>query len=146
MKLKELVKIRGNYFKIMKIIKGYPPNYDKIAKRFDLSGKSVVFTYDGVLYDPSGGEIAPDLMVHEEVHARLQKVIGTVRWWERYLENDKFRLMQEIFAYRAQYQYAQDNYNRNDRRRLLQHISKDLSSDLYGKLITKEEAKEAITG
>ena len=130
----------------MKLEYKYPPNYDLLCKHFPIKGKrGVVFTYGDTLYVPDKGEITEDLYAHEETHTKQQSEIGIEEWWEKYIENVEFRLSQEVEAYRNQYQYAIENYNRPQRRRLLQHISRDLASPMYGSLVSKEEAKSLIT-
>jgi len=53
-------------------------------------------------------------------------------------------LSQELEAYRNQYKYAQINYGRKLRRKLLDHIAKDLSSAIYGNIIIKSEVIKSI--
>lgn len=112
--------------------------------KFDLHGFNPVFTYGDILYNPTGGEISDDLMAHEETHAKQQSVYGVQDWWTRYLKDDTFRMTQELEAYRAQYKHAQI-YPRQVRRQLLDTISSNLSSRLYGKIVKKKEAKELIS-
>lgn len=131
----------------MKIVNQLPPNIDAIRRRFQLDGfPTVVFTYGDTLYNPTGLEIPPDLMAHEETHAKQQSILGVEQWWALYLENDSFRLSQEVEAYKEQYQYTLGRYNRDSRRQVLSHIIRNLSSGLYGKIINKQTAKELIYG
>lgn len=125
----------------MRIVRGTPPNYIKIRDRFNLGTKNVVFTYGNTLYNPTGGVISHHLMEHEKTHAKQQEVMGVEQWWDRYLLDDQFRLRQELEAYRAQYRSLK---SRPERRRVLMKISKDLASSIYGKIISKEQAKELI--
>ena len=126
----------------MKIIYEYPPNIEKIREHFPIKS-GIIFTYGGELYNPDKGNISADLMAHEETHV-AQQGNDPDKWWDRYFIDDAFRLEQETEAYRNQYKYSLENYNRAGRKRLLKKISKDLSSPLYGNLITENEAKEAI--
>ena len=128
----------------MKIIVDYPPNIAEIRKRFDLEGFNLVFAYGNILYNPSGQEISEDLMVHEETHQKQQFIYGVGDWWVRYLNDDGFRLSQEVEAYREQYKFIKENYDRARRREKLHEIAKVLASKLYGKIINKQEAKELI--
>jgi len=122
----------------------FPPNIRDIMNKFDLYGFNPVFTYGDILYNPSGGEISPDLMAHEETHARQQSVYGVGDWWTRYLKDDTFRMTQELEAYREQYKHAVENYPRAVRRHLLDTVASNLSSKLYGKIVKKKQAKELI--
>ena len=131
----------------MKVVKSFPPNYREICKHFPVGGKiNIVFTYGDKLYNPAGGEITPDLFAHEETHTRQQEKIGIEEWWDGYCNDTQFRLGQETEAYQNQYKYAVKHYNRAERRRLLDRISKDLASPIYGGIITKQEAKVKIKG
>jgi len=127
----------------MKIVFKYPPNIKRIKEHFPIK-RGVIFTYGNRLYNPDRGEIDDALMVHEETHT-AQQGNNPDEWWDRYFIDKAFRLEQETEAYQNQYKYALDNYNRASRKRLLRQISKDLSSSLYGNLITEKEAKEIIT-
>lgn len=130
----------------MKIIDDYPPNYKEIADTFNLTGRpGIVFTYGDVLYNPSGAKIDLHLMKHEETHMHEQRKIGRDAWWKRYLVDQEFRLEQELKAYRAQHKCLKQNYPRDYRRLVTQQIAKDLSSKMYGNIVTKEEAKRLIT-
>ena len=134
--------LNGFYLKIVNL---FPPNYGDIVKKFPIRGRrDVVFTYGDKLYNPYKGEIPIDLLIHEKVHSIQQSKQGKVSWWEQYLEDKQFRLEQELEAYQAQYKYALDNYEEKYTNRLLEKVSDDLSSSLYGGIITKKEALNKI--
>lgn len=130
----------------MKIKHKYPPNYQEIIEHFptveNMTG--VIFTYGNKLYVPGGENIPDDLMKHEETHQRQQMEMGIDEWWNRYFEDAEFRLDQEVEAYRNQYKYARENYDRADYRQLLKKIAKDLSRPMYGSIINKKEAVKLI--
>jgi hypothetical protein len=42
------------------------------------------------------------LIAHEREHAERMRQMGTLRWWWRYLTNGRFRLREEVRAYRMQ--------------------------------------------
>lgn len=129
----------------MKIVNDFPPNIEAIRKRFEMTGfPTAIFAYGDTLYNPSGMEIPPDLIAHEELHSKQQEIYGLQDWWTRYLEDDAFRLGQEVEAYRKQYEYAKEKYNRDQRRWVLNEIVKNLSSKLYGNVINKKRAKDLI--
>lgn len=131
----------------MKILRAFPPNYEKIAKRFNLKGKIVVFTYGDILYNPYNGDIPDHLLAHEQIHAEQQKKFPIVEaWWDKYMADDKFRLDQEVEAYRAQYQYASAYMSKKLLQNLLIKIATDLSSPVYGSMINYETAKSLILG
>lgn len=131
----------------MNIIYDYPPNYKKIADTFNIKdNEGVIFTYGNDLYVPDGERILIDkpLIKHEKVHARQQKKIGIGLWWERFLEDADFRFTQELEAYREQYR-AMAGLTLQQRLGYLDHIASDLSGEMYGNLMTKDEAVAAIT-
>lgn len=131
----------------MNIIYDYPPNYKAIAAAFNIKDhQNVIFTYGNDLYVPAGERIIIDkpLTKHEETHSRQQKAIGIETWWERFLEDPGFRFQQELEAYRNQYR-AMAGLSLADRLGYLDHICKDLSGEIYGNIVTFEEAKAAIT-
>lgn len=131
----------------MKVINDYPPNYSRIAEAFDLAGRSVVFTYGDVLYNPHRGNIKAHLLRHEEVHSRQQAAYpgGPAAWWERYLADPDFRFRQEVEAYAAQYSYYCDlKSNRWKQLEFLDSIAGDLSSKIYGSICSPEKARSAI--
>jgi hypothetical protein len=125
----------------VRIVRGYPPNYAEIRERLSPSPRAV-FAYGDVIYSPSGRAVSLDLVVHEEVHSRQQELVGGPEsWWRRYIDDPAFRLEQEVEAYRAQYRVAS---SRSERRYLLLHICRDLSSRMYGNLVTSAEARALV--
>ena len=130
----------------MNIVKGYPPNYNKIKKKFDFGNRYVVFTYGEILFNPAGVVIPPHLHIHEQTHSKQQSIVKPEVWWDKFLEDKKFRLDQEIEAYREQYKFIKSAHNRHDRRMLLKQISQDLGSGMYGNIVKKKEAEELIKG
>lgn len=131
----------------MEIVYTYPPNYKQIARAFKIKDhQNVIFTYGNQLFVPAGERIVIDkpLMKHEETHARQQRDMGVKEWWSKFLEDPAFRFQQELEAYRNQYR-AMAGLPLADRLGYLDHISNDLSGEIYGNLMTFDEAKTAIT-
>ncbi len=129
---------------MMVINGGNPPNIDEIAKVFDLNGKSPVFTYGDILFNPSGGHIDAPLMTHEEVHA-VQQAGGPKEWWDKYLVDPQFRLAQEVIAYHQQYNhFCRNKKDILRREEFLARVARDLSSDLYGNICTFDKARGYI--
>lgn len=128
----------------MWVEKMYPPNIEAIAKVFGRKNlKFAVFTYAPTVYSPNGTNLPPHLVEHEQQHLD-QQGDKPQEWWDRYLADPEFRLEQEIEAYQRQYAFSQKYMNRAERRKLLNKISKDLASPLYGSIISIERAKEVI--
>lgn len=130
----------------MKIANTFPPNYAKIASTFKIKGRAgIIFTWGDTIYNPSKIDIPPDLIAHEQVHEQQQRQIGGPKvWWEKYLEDPQFRFEQELAAYRAQYAYARAIYGRDQRRKLLDHVSRALAGPMYGNLVSPAQAKQMI--
>lgn len=137
----------------MKVVTGTPPNYKEILKVFPQleKDKRVVFCYGDTIYAPGGARgITPDLEAHEAVHMRQQVYgwlgTGPKRWWKKYLKDPKFRLEQELEAYRAQYQFYKEvvSDDRNKVNALLLKIAGHLSGPIYGNLISTSEAVKLI--
>ena len=122
--------------------------YNKAVEKWGVDfNKGIVFTYGDVIH--SKDPIPQDLMVHELVHVKQHREYpgGPDAWWERYLDDDKFRYEQELQAYKKQYQWAKNNIK--DREKLnkhLVHYAKCLSGEMYGKMATFNVAMKSIRG
>lgn len=123
-----------------------PPNWEVLQAIFKLQWEDgIIVTYGDTYY--SQAEVEPDLVAHETVHMRQQIEMGIEEWWDKYCLEPKFRLSQEIEAYRAQVQYLRDNtesMSRNERRARIMHMALALSSHIYGNIIGFKEAQNAI--
>jgi hypothetical protein len=129
----------------VKIVKGFPPNYAEIKARLN-PGPRTVFAYGDTIYSPSTTQLPPDLIAHESVHfGQQQRAGGPEAWWRRYLDEPQFRLDQEVEAYRAQFALC-SLLPRATRRKFLANISATLSGSMYGRLVTKEQAKLLVAG
>jgi hypothetical protein len=128
------------------IINGnYPPNIEDIRKVFDIKNeKGIIFTYGNKIYNPDSVDIDETFLAHEHVHS-LQQAGDIEGWWKKYLNDKDFMLSQEIEAYKLQYKYY-CNYNkdRNKRFIFLNSLANILSSNVYGKSISKTEALRKI--
>ncbi len=128
----------------MQIIVNYPPNIDKIDNAFNARGKPVVFTYGNIIFNPLDGEVTRDLLKHEETHMK-QQGSDIEGWWDRYIKDKDFRLKQELEAYRNQYNFIKNSgKNWNYVSIFLSRIATDLSSEIYGNIISYDEAMRLI--
>ncbi len=100
---------------------------------------NVVFDYGDTIY--CNGRLSIDLVIHEETHLRQQKEIGLDLWVEKYLNEDQFRLEQEIEAYTNQILSIGD---RNARFKLKTKVIEILSGPLYGNIINKQQLKNIL--
>ncbi len=121
----------------------WPPNIDAIRAVLPVT-ESNIFAWAGIIYNPGGGELSDELIVHEQVHFHQQRQ-GAAKWWNKFLTDPKFRLEQELPAHRAEYrEFCRNHRDRNARTRYLREISKRLAHPMYGGLITAVEAMKEI--
>lgn len=131
----------------MEIKDKYPPNIQKIRETFSsytFDNSQTFFAYLPYIYNPSGIEIPTDLLFHESIHLK-QQGNNPEQWWDKYLSDAKFRLEQELEAYRQQYKFAKKIIK--DRNKLaigLMRMANCLSGPMYGNLLTQKEALEKI--
>jgi hypothetical protein len=127
----------------MKIVNQWPPNILEIRKVFKII-KDTVFTYGDTIYAPGiAFELPQHLIVHEQTHSERQGITPGL-WWEKYLQDTRFRFEQELEAYRAQYQYFKSNTGRQQYRKFARTLAKDLSSPMYGNIVDFTMALEMI--
>lgn len=110
------------------------PLLEQYKRVFDIT-ENTIFAYDGVIY--SDYTLTKDLLVHEETHLKRQDKIGVDLWVSKYLSDPQFRLEEELIAYKAQLESIKDRGFRNAVR---MDCATALSSDLYGGIITKDQA------
>ena len=124
----------------MKILQANPSNLHKILKAGLKPSNKTIFTYGDTIYNPSGEDIGPLLMKHEETHSR-QQGNDPEEWWAKYLESTDFRLEQELEAYQSQYRAAKSIVrDRNKLFNFLKALATDLSGEMYGNVLTFQDA------
>lgn len=132
----------------MLVVKGYPPNYAEICAAIEgvKGNNEAIFTYGETVYTISGKKLPGHLIAHEAAHITQQKRHdgGVKGWWAQYLIDSDFRLDEELQAYRVQYRVLLDEEDRKTRRTWLDHMARSLAGSLYGRLITKDQARELI--
>ena len=130
----------------MKIIKDYPPLFDLIDRAFNVKGKPIIYAWGDVIYNPMGASIDEHLQTHEGAHGRRQGVDPT-DWWLQYIEDEQFRLEEEVIAHAAELgSRFSDAENRHARRAALKLVARRLASPIYGKLITPAKARVLLAG
>lgn len=146
LKLREL---GSSYCKNCKQLKR-PPVYIDEQKNFPLLEKAkkifpinenTIFTYGNTIY--TNNKLPYHLITHETTHI-IQQGKHPRKWWNRYFKEVSFRLVNEIEAYQRQYEAAK-RVSPLEAKIILEKVSKDLSSELYGYIISKEQAKNEIT-
>ena len=105
-----------------------PPNYAMIVRHLRPQ-KGTVFAYGYMLYNPSGGEIPEDVLVHEQVHERQMTDMHPDMWWIKYCTNSFFRERMEAEAFREQYQWVAKQVDETSAEMCLQDLAVDLSKN-----------------
>lgn len=114
------------------------PFLEQYGKIFEIDSNTV-FALGGSIY--TNHPLTPDLLVHELVHLRQQEVMGVKEWLYDFLYVPQKRLNIELEAYREQLKSIKD---RNKRAKVHSISAKQLSSALYGNIISKSDAYEAL--
>lgn len=105
----------------------------------------IVMTFGHRIY--TAKELRQDIIEHEKVHMKQQ-----TRWLfiafimvTIYFISKRFRLKMEVPAYRAQYQYLITHTDDPEKKALaLFNMANQLSSPIYGSMVSLQEAKRLI--
>lgn len=131
----------------LKFSKRKPLVWYFIRRKFPATDpEKIVIAFGDTIY--TKWPINSDLTVHEAVHLRDQKYSNFHAWiwWWRYLRNPKFRMEQELRAYRMQYKFlTQGIKDKNHLDKRLRIMAKTLSGDTYGRLMGVNEAMKLIS-
>lgn len=128
----------------MKVSSEIPDIYYICKSKFGVNwDDGIIFTYGDTVY--SKYPLDEFKVVHEGVHVVQQTSMGKEEWWDRYLKDVEFRLSQELEAYTAEVKYIKENVkDRNEKSRLIHRICKDISSAIYGNIISYQEASKLL--
>lgn len=128
----------------MKIINEIPPIFKDLVEAGMQPTQHTLYTYGDAIYNPSGQDIPEDIMVHEEVHMK-QQGDNPDYWWSRFIDDQYFRVEQEVEAYAVQYRFMCNKFkDRNKRSQILMHYAKVLSSPIYGGVVGTMAAYQMI--
>lgn len=122
--------------------------FAEIDAAFNVAGKPVLFCWGDTVYNPENAAMSYELGAHEAVHSERQgDTDETIRaWWRNYIDDPKFRFDEELPAHRAEWRaFCERHRGVEARRRFLLAISLRLAGPLYGKLVSRVEAKRLIT-
>jgi hypothetical protein len=119
-----------------------------LAKKFGVKFEDVAIAFGRTIYTPV--DLPYPIHQHELVHILRQKssYFHAIFWWIKYIRDPQFRFDEELIAYRRQYNIFANlkenyhNYHRKDQ--YLNNIAEMLSGEMYGKLVTFQEAKRLI--
>jgi hypothetical protein len=128
-----------------KIVLDYPPNYNQLKVVFPIVGQPIIFSWGDRIYNPNKVFIPAELIAHEGVHGDRQGVDEACiqAWWDKYIEDTKFRLYEEILAHKAEFE-ALTRRHSNKRAANLLKIATKLAAPLYESLVSIEEAKQVL--
>jgi len=126
----------------VEIRKTLPPQYDLIKSVLN-PPDSAIITVDGIIYNPMGGEIDPDIQEHEKIHIKQQR--SNPDWLQKYLSDEKFREKVEVEAYAHQYKYLKEKVKvtAKDLKLFLHEMANALSKD-YKLSLSYGEAEAKI--
>lgn len=115
----------------MEIVVSDPPLMDQIDAKFKVSGKPVIFAWNGKIYNPQGIYIPVQLIAHEKIHSDRQDN-NPEGWWAKYIVDDEFRFFEELEAHLQELKVFEGIYtDRNVRARYKHNLAVRLSSALY---------------
>lgn len=131
-----------------------PPNFEQILIAFPNANQhGVIFAYGNTIFNPSGVNIPPALLAHEEVHGKRQlrhlpngaSKTDPVWWWEAYIADPEFRYTEELHAHAAEYTVQMRLiHDRNQRAKLAMSTAQRLLAPLYNYGVPKS-LNQAIT-
>lgn len=114
------------------------PMMDEYKKYFDITDKTI-FALGLDIY--TDYPLSKDLFIHEVQHLKQQAKVGVKEWVYDFLYVPAKRLEYELDAYRVQLKSIKD---RNERNRVRIESAKNLSSSLYGNIISYQDAFERM--
>jgi hypothetical protein len=128
------------------VVNEHPPILDLLVAAGFHPSPNTVFTVGDVVYNPGGGELPDDLLVHERVHTRQQAAVGGPEaWWDRYITDPAFMLDQEARAYGRQFAFlCRRVKDRNAQLHTLRHLAEILAGPIYAHPVAIERAMALI--
>lgn len=117
-----------------------PPIYEELVREFNIDWESgVIIAWNGKVYTKD--TLDPQKVIHELVHLDEQKKMGNEAWWQLYIENQQFRLDQEVMAMKAEIRFLRKYIkDREAVFRMIREIVLSLSSPMYGNIIDQKGA------
>ena len=129
----------------MKIIKKQPPNIQEINEAGLFYDKNSLFCWGEEIYTLATDQIYPDILYHEQIHSRQQKVFGSPEmWWKKYLINPEFRKDQEVEAFAEQLKFVRIHYKNKEIKDALNEFAGNLSSNMYNLGLSIHQAETLI--
>ena len=132
--------------KEVKISHTIPPIYEELHNRFGVEWENgIIIAWDNKIHCSEDFPLAPQKIIHESKHLERQNEIGNDAWWRLYLESEQFRRNEEMIAYLAEANFIKKNIkNREISFFAIRDIAKSFSSDVYGNIISLEDALKIL--
>lgn len=125
-----------------------PDIYFQLKERFGVNWDDIIIAYYPHIHIAKGNIITESKYIHELTHIHQQSKFkgGAKDWFAQYIQDKKFRLTQELEAYKNEIMFINQNIkDRNERYRLIRKIIIDLSSPMYDLGINYEQSKLLLT-
>lgn len=117
------------------------PYLKDFKNRFKEINDRTVFVLPDIIFCDYPELLPNHIVTHEKVHMKQQLKHGIDKWITQYLYDDAFRLEMEVEAYRAQIFSVKDREARNQIRLT---CAKHLASELYGSIVTFQQALNVL--
>jgi hypothetical protein len=115
------------------------PLLEEYKKHFKVN-ENTIFAYNHVIY--SNNDLPEDILIHEKQHFVQQDREGLDYWVQNYLNDPKYRLRQEIDAYKKQLAHCKP---KGFRRAVMLDCIDNLVNGMYGDIITRQEAYRLLS-
>lgn len=116
--------------------------YRQLFPKADFNNVFIAFNH--TIY--TNREIPMDILVHESLHFEQQGgFVGSLKWWIKYIFNNKFRYSQELPAYQAQINYIVNTQkDKNTSWKLKAELQKEfariMSNPMYNNMVSYDKA------
>jgi hypothetical protein len=121
-----------------------PPNWELLTAHFPVDWNTVIVTYGDTIHSKEKIHFLKEM--HELIHTQQQTKMDKDVWWDKYIKDKEFRLYQELEAYANEIAWAKKVIqDRNEKQRYLHQIYIDISSPMYGNMVSFSEAKQLLT-
>lgn len=114
------------------------PLMEQYKELFDIDDNTIFALAEDIY---TNNPLPPEILVHENIHLKQQAEVGVKEWVYDFLYTPSKRLEYEIEAYRAQLDFIKD---RNKKAKDRVQCAKNLSSGLYGNIISYGDAYELL--
>lgn len=130
----------------MKIIVANPPNIEKLKQFFEVGDDAeAAFCYGEIIYNPRGTKLAQHQIFHEEIHfAQQTEVGGPEIWWDKYITDVDFRILQEVVAYGRQVWFIREEQGENRALAAARFYAACMAGPVYANMIDSSTAYKKI--